>query len=526
MKKFLKHGLAFSAAALFTLGLSTVSFAASKGTWMMVDGEWYCYDSNGDVYENTFCTSNGKDYYVGDDGALVRSDWVEYDGDYYFVNSSGQVITNDWRLTSPYDDEYGDENWFYFQSTGKMAAGKKLTIKGKTYFFDSEGYMLTGWVTADGTEVVNEENAIDANNSYYCDETGARLTAAWVKTTEPGTEDDDADAEEYWYYLKSSGKVAIGKNTNINGQTYLFDEEGRMLSGWVAYDGSKYMEIDGEDDSYALGSSEFEAVYYCGDEDDGHAKKNKWMKLWRPEDAYEEDEDEDKYWYWIQADGKIYIPSDSNAALGNLYDLGDAELEHEGSASITLKKVNSKNYFFNQDGEMLSKFVEVTSSNAYLAPGMYYFGGEDDGSMKTGSQSIKDENGDTYKFYFGTAANAKTGEEKGVGITGAKSGKLYYKGLLIKADDYSYQAATIDGHTFIVNKNGTIQHSQVEYKESGDVLIDTKTEKDGDDILYQIVYSTADDQWKYSIDEDASIGTLRSYITPIDVHSVMNTVDE
>ncbi len=526
MKKFLKHGLTVSAAALFTLGLTTVSFAVSKGTWLMVDGEWYCYDSNGDIYENTFCTSNGKDYYVGDDGMLVRSAWVEYDGDYYFVNSSGQKITNDWRLTTPYDDEDGEENWFYFQSTGKMATGKKLTIKGKTYFFNSEGYMLTGWVTADGTEVMNEENAIDAQNSYYCDETGARLTSAWVKTTEPETDDDDADAEEYWYYLKSNGQVATGRTTNINGQIYLFDEYGRMLSGWVAYDGSKYMEIDGENDFYSLSSDEFDAVYYCGDEDDGHVKKNKWIKLWRPEDAYDEDEDVDKYWYWIQTDGKIYIPSDSNAAMGNLYTLGDAELEHEGTASITLKKVNSKNYFFNQNGEMLSQLVEVTGSNAYLAPGMYYFGNEDDGSMKTGSQSIKDDNGDTYKFYFGTTTNTKTGEEKGVGITGARNGKLYYKGLLLQAYDYSYQTASIDGHTFIVNKNGTIQHGQVEYKEDGDILIDTKTVKDGDTVLYQILYSTADDQWKYSIDEEASIGSLKDYAEPIDVNEIMNTVDE
>ena len=56
---------------------------------------------NGDVYENTFCSSNGKEYYVGDDGMLVRSSWVEYDGDYYFVNSSGAKIVNDWRLTTP-----------------------------------------------------------------------------------------------------------------------------------------------------------------------------------------------------------------------------------------------------------------------------------------------------------------------------------------------------------------------------------------------------------------------------------------
>ena len=89
MRKQTKIAAVVSAAALLALGASITSFAAAKGTWMMVDGEWYCYDKNGDVYENTFCSSNGKEYYVGDDGMLVRSSWVEYDGDYYFVNSSG-----------------------------------------------------------------------------------------------------------------------------------------------------------------------------------------------------------------------------------------------------------------------------------------------------------------------------------------------------------------------------------------------------------------------------------------------------
>ena len=149
-----------------------------------------------------------------------------------------------------------------------------------------------------------------------------------------------------------------------------------------------------------------------------------------------------------------------------------------------------------------------------MAPGMYYFGGPDDGSMKTGSQSIRDDNSDTYKFYFGTTANTKTGEVKGVGVTGAKNGKLYYKGLLVQADDFSYQTAAIDGH------------SQVEYKDGGDVLIDAKTEKNGDDILYQIVYSTADNQWKYSIDEEASIGTLKDYGQSIDVNRIMRTVTD
>ena len=131
MRKQTKLVAVVSASALLALGASLTSFAASKGTWMMVDGEWYCYDKNGDAYENTFCTSNGKDYYVGDDGQLVRSAWVEDDGNYYFVNSAGQKITNDWRLTAPYDDDSAEEQWYYFKSNGKRAEDEKITYKGK-----------------------------------------------------------------------------------------------------------------------------------------------------------------------------------------------------------------------------------------------------------------------------------------------------------------------------------------------------------------------------------------------------------
>ena len=131
MRKQTKIAAVVSAAALLALGASMTSFAAAKGTWMMEDGEWKCYNKNGEPYYNEFCSSNGKEYYVGDDGFIVRSQWVEgSDGELYFVNSSGAKITNDWRLTSPNDDESADEEWFYFQSSGKMAVNKKISYKG------------------------------------------------------------------------------------------------------------------------------------------------------------------------------------------------------------------------------------------------------------------------------------------------------------------------------------------------------------------------------------------------------------
>ena len=522
MRKQTKIAAVVSAAALLALGASMTSFAASKGTWMMVDGEWYCYDKNGDAYENTFCSSNGKEYYVGDDGELVRSAWVEDGADKYFVNSSGAKITNDWRLTTPIDDDSADEEWFYFQSTGKMAHDKKITYKNKTYYFDGEGKMLTGWVTydKDGEGNVDEANDFDKDKTFYCDETGARLEKAWIKTTEPGVEDDNADADDYWYYFKSSGKAQTGKGTNINSQTYLFNKKGQMLTGWVGYTDSNN---DGEDDSYVeIGgenSNEFlrnyTDAYFCGDEDDGHAKKNKWIKTWRPSEYDAEDEDNDEYWYSIDKNGKVYIPSNSDAnkvASGQKYKLTDATLEAKDYYDIIVKKnVNSKSYFFNEDGEMLSKFIEIDEAGAKsgLTTGMYYFGGDDDGSMKTGFQSIKDDNGDTYKFYF----ENKSGTNKGVGITGNKPGYLYYKGLLIKADDYKYQLATIDGHTFIVNKNGAIQKNCVDYKEDSDLLFSAKG-------LTKDDFVTDNTAWKYSLKSGASV--TDNITTPIDIHDVMH----
>ena len=525
MRKQTKIAALVSATALLALGASITSFAAARGTWMLVDGEWYCYDSNGDPYEDTFCVSNGKDYYVGEDGMLVRSSWVDYDGDMYFVNSAGQKITSDWRLTTPYDDEDAEEEWYYFQASGKMATNKKIVYKGNTYFFNADGKMLTGWVTADGTDVVNEESTIDKDYTFYADETGARVETDWILTVEPGTEEDDADADYYYYYLLSSGKVATGKRNNIKGQTYLFDREFRMLSGWVVgiteNGETRYESIDGEESDWVIcnndGAGEEYAYYYCSAPDDGHVKKDRWLKTWRPADTYEEGEGGSQYWYWIEKDGKIYVPSGNNAVPAEKWQLEDGELVWKASYDgVTKKKVNSKDYFFNENGEMLSQFLYVMEDSNDLKEGLYYFGGSDDGSMKTGAETVRDDNLDSFKFYFGTKNSG--GEHKGVGITGNKSNKLYYMGHLVAAQDYRYQPVTIDykdqEYTFIVNSNGTIQHSTVEYREDGDTLIDASS----DDIKF-----VADGWNKYALTKESAEAINWSNVDFLDPTDVMTS---
>ena len=128
----------------------------------------------------------------------------------------------------------------------------------------------------------------------------------------------------------------------------------------------------------------------------------------------------------------------------------------------------------------------------------------------TCSQSIKDNTGDTYKFYFYTKDQDKTkyttpeeGNQlkKGAGVVGNQSNKLYYYGLLLTANDYKYQVANVGGYDFIINSNGSIQHSYgTTYKEDGDELVvvgdQIKYDKNGNYVSGTAEY-VADGQYKY-----------------------------
>ncbi len=519
MRKQTKVAAIVSAAALLVIGASMTSMASVKGTWMMVDGEWMCYDSSGDPYTDVFASSNGKDFYLGDDGYLVRSDWVEYDGDMYFVNSSGQKITNDWRLTIPYEDDEGEEEWFYFQSTGKRAENKKITYKNNVYYFDSDGIMLTGWVTANGGDAVDEASSFDKDSTYYCGEDGARLGNAWIYDVEPGTDDDDADADEYWYYLKGGGNPQTGKKNNIKGQTYIFDDEGRMLHGWVAAvesgSNTSYVMLKPDEDEVGDSIENYKGcdIYYCGDEDDGHAKKNKWVYEWLPDD--EDMDDGDQSWFWFDKNCKLYRAGESvneTTSSGAKFKFEEGQVfQDKAYRDVSSKKVNSKTYWFNDEGENINGLWLIDNEHNGVYE-MFYFGAKSDGSMKTGSVTISDDCGDNYKFYFNTKSGNYADEDgkdigeysKGAGVTGNKNNKLYYYGMLIQADDNKYQIADVDGHKFIINNSGTIQHSSSDYKEDGDVIIEVK------DLGLKYVESG---QWKYSLANDNYV----SHVGDVDI---------
>ena len=139
--------------------------------------------------------------------------------------------------------------------------------------------------------------------------------------------------------------------------------------------------------------------------------------------------------------------------------------------------------------------------------------------MKTGAQTVKDNAGDSYNFYFYTKDQSSSYESskheklyKGAGVIGNQSNKLYYYGMLTKADDYKYQLAEVNGKTFIVNSNGSIQHSSIEYKEDGDVLIDATNVKS---------FDKDDAQYKYNFTR-SELG--KSSVTDIDLNDFVENI--
>ena len=187
-------------------------------------------------------------------GRKKSGTWVYYDND-------GYKVSNEWKKSG--------NNWFYLNDDGEMA-----------------------------TETLVE----DGDYTYYVDENGVMVANRWVQVANDDDNSDDAPAN-YWYYFQASGKAyKAGDSTSfktINGKKYAFDDEGKMLYGWV--DGTSNRITDDE------GWKESTTLYYCGTEDDG-AQRVGWAQI-HVINKDEDDEDQD-YWFYFKANGKKLFAED------------------------------------------------------------------------------------------------------------------------------------------------------------------------------------------------------------------------
>lgn len=242
--------------------------ARVSNEWRLLDLEdedeerWMFFSDNGKAYKDGWKTINGQRYHFDDDGCMDYG-WLDAEGSmiddddadawktatyYCGDNTTGWRLSNQWvSITDFDDDEYDDKEviWIYLGDNGKKVTDTTKTIDGKKYAFDENGAMVTEWYGS-GTPS-------NAEYKYYNDETGYVAKGKWFQAV-PSI---DQDAEDYyddtlrWFYANNSGVTVKNTIKKINGERYIFDENGIMKTGFIVVDeDNTIIEIygDAEDD--------------------------------------------------------------------------------------------------------------------------------------------------------------------------------------------------------------------------------------------------------------------------------------
>ena len=251
--------------------------------------------------------------------SFAAQGWAEEDGTWVYYDRNGDRVTDKWAKSG--------NNWYYLDSDGEMAIDTLIE---------------------------------DGDNYYYVDINGVMASNQWVAIeNEDAGEDDEPD--NYWYYFQANGKALKNSGDNvslktINGKKYAFDDEGKMLYGWVASDNAE--RIDNTD-----GDAFKDGVYYFGGADDG-AMTVGWLQM---DITYEEatndeykyvapvftDDEDQSRWFYFKSNGKKICA-----------DNGEETKE---------KTINGKKYAFDQNGAMVAEWsmdeTKVATADMPATPG-------------------------------------------------------------------------------------------------------------------------------------------------------------
>lgn len=229
--------------------------------------------------------------------------WNNDSGEWQYLNSDGNAVTDQWKSS-------GDD-WYYLNSAGVMERNSLIQID---------------------------------DDYYYVDEDGKRMQNQWFSYSQEESVTDNYGYETYWYYFGSNGKAYRKKSNTfkktINENTYVFDEDGIMLTGFINEDG----ELLEDEDPF------IEARYYCGG--DGVMYRGKWLEYDYLDDselrsamAEKKYLDYDKLWLYFDSDGKKVASSSEE--------------------KLTQRIIDSETYGFDENGVMMTWWSQMaTGSNA------------------------------------------------------------------------------------------------------------------------------------------------------------------
>lgn len=146
--------------------------------------------------------------------------------------------------------------WLYLDREDQIVTERWKESKGRWYYLSTDGTMLKHHIFKWGS------------SNYYVDKDGRMITNGWVEIDE--TVAQDGSYEEGWYYFGSDGKGYARKDGGlfkfeISGETFVFDENGKMLTGFITSDGT----VVDEENKFV------DATYYANS--DGVLYNKQWL---------------------------------------------------------------------------------------------------------------------------------------------------------------------------------------------------------------------------------------------------------
>ena len=235
--------------------------------------------ADGAYYTNRWFKDQGKDYYVNGYGNIVKNAWV---GSYY-LGEDGAMLTNTFTpdgyyvgadgLWSPSKWIQSGSYWWYRHSDGTYTTNDFEVISNQIYYFDSNGYMVTGWKQIGSDWYYFNDSGVMVKDAwvgnYYFESDGKMATNKWIGNYYVG--EDGCVVTNQWigvYYVGSNGAMATGWQC-ISGKWYYFDSNGiyqtgeRYLGGEYYYFNSQgVMQTGTAEDGWEYNDSGKRMVYW------------------------------------------------------------------------------------------------------------------------------------------------------------------------------------------------------------------------------------------------------------------------
>ena len=339
-----------------------------------------------------------------------------------------QVTDNGIFLPKPLTDQGGKTGFYYdgkgmayFDNSGFQAKNAFIKYAGNYYYFDKEGYMLTGRQDVDGKTYFFLPNGIQLRDSiyqqdgkyYYFGSFGEQYKDGYFVFDVP--KEGTSETEAKFRYFSPTGEMAIGL-TYAGGGLQYFDENGFQAKGtkYVTPDGKLYFFDKNSGNAYTNRWAEIDGIWYeFNDQGYAQAKKGEFYttdgSTWFYRDATGKNVtgalslDGHEYYFrangaqvkgeFVTENGKIsYYTVDNGYKVKDKFFEVNGKWYHadkDGNLATGRQTIDHLNYYFNADGS------QVKSDFFTLDGGKTWYYAKDNGEIVTGAYSIGGKN-----YYF------------------------------------------------------------------------------------------------------------------------------